>query len=197
MRRRLLSHTWSIPRSKFTARANAQVLHCTDTPADRNWGCWAYRRTWHGLNMIKKRLSAGGLHLHSSETHEAIPGHAQCLQWNYDERALNFPNGKHEAKVIHPWCQLAMIGIILLPSPEQSWSYTYEALQRELQAYWWSFHNSLGDKQWSGTQHSLFMQDLALHTKHLCGQGWARWLKPKRARHDSSRTGCGSYHQVH
>lgn len=73
-----------------------------------------------------------GQHLHFSETHEAIAGHTRCLQWNYDERALNFPNGKHEAEVIHPWCQLAMISIILLPSPEQSWPYTYETMQRKL-----------------------------------------------------------------
>lgn len=60
MQRRLLSsHVWCIHHSKFTARANAQVLHCTDTPAVRNSGCWAYRRTWHSLNMIKKKPSAG------------------------------------------------------------------------------------------------------------------------------------------
>lgn len=59
MQRRLLSHVWCIPHPKFTARANTQVLHGTDTPADRNWGCWAHRRTWHGLNMIKEKPSAG------------------------------------------------------------------------------------------------------------------------------------------
>lgn len=42
-------------------RPMLQLRSCTVLTllADSNWGWWAYRRSWHSLNMIKKKPSAG------------------------------------------------------------------------------------------------------------------------------------------